>query len=131
VARSNADVVREAIAALNDRDVERYLTLCAPGIELLSPAAPLEGALVGERGIRGFFAQVDESVQAFELAIETLEEVTGDRVLVTGTLTATSTAGVTIAQTIYNVYDLESGRLRRVRGFFDRERADAAAAEPR
>jgi ketosteroid isomerase-like protein len=130
VTRSGADVVREAIAALNDRDVERYLALCAPEIELHSPAAALEGANVGEPGIRAFFAQLDESVREFDLQIESLEEPDDARVLVTGRLSATSATGLTMTQTIYNVYDVENGRLRRVRGFFDPAAARSAAAEP-
>jgi ketosteroid isomerase-like protein len=126
----NADVVRKAIAALNDRDVERYLALCAPGIELATPAAAIEGVSVGETGVREFFAALDESMEAFELVVEDLVETQGGRILVTGTLTATSAAGATMTQTLYNVYDVEAGRLRRVRGFFDRDRALAATAAP-
>ena len=120
-------MVREAIAALNDRDVDRYLALCVPDVELSTPAAALEGSNVGEAGVRDFFAQLDESTRSFKLEVEDLVEAESGQVLVTGRLNATSAAGVTIAQTIYNVYDLEAGRLQRVRGFFDREQARAAA----
>ena len=123
-------MVREAVTALNDRDVDRYLSLCSPEIELQSPAAALEGTLVGPAGVRLFFAQVEESMRSFRLDIDKLTEAADGRVLLDGTLTVTSAAGVTMAHALHNVYDVEEGRLRRVRGFFDREEARAAAAEP-
>ena len=130
MARSDADVVREAIAALNDRDVERYLSLCAPEIELQSPAAALEGTHVGKDGVRRFFDQVGESMESFRLEAEDLTEAGDGRVLMHGTLSVTSQTGVTMAQAIHNVYEVEDGLLRRVRGFFDAGEAQAAAAEP-
>ena len=123
-------MVREAIAALNDRDVDRYLSLCDPDIELQSPAAALEGTHVGEEGVRRFFAQVEESMQSFRVEIDSLSEAGDGRVLLAGQLTVTSTTGVTMAHALHNVYDVEAGLLRRVRGFFDPEEARGAAAEP-
>lgn len=124
----NLDLVKQLIAALNDRDIERYLNLCVPEIELISPAAAIDGPSVGESGVRRFFAELDESARDFRLEVETFSAVRPDRVLATGTLSVTSERGVSIKQPIYNVYDLVDGKLRRVQGFFDRAEALAAAS---
>jgi ketosteroid isomerase-like protein len=52
VATEALEVVQQALAAVNEGDVEAYLALCAPDVELFSPLAGLEGADVGEEGVR-------------------------------------------------------------------------------
>ena len=69
-------------------------------------------------------------MESFRVEIESLSEAGDGRVLLDGTLTVTSATGVTMAHALHNVYDVEAGLLRRVRGFFDPEEARAAAAEP-
>jgi ketosteroid isomerase-like protein len=121
------EVAKQAIAALNSRDVERYLALCHEDIELASPAAAIEGANVGEAGIRAFFAELEVATREFRLEVEAHREAGGGVVLVEATLTSTSERGVEIRQPLYNVYEVGGGKLRRVRGFFDRDEAMRAA----
>jgi ketosteroid isomerase-like protein len=63
MSRENVEIVKRSIAAINERDVRLYLTLCAPDVELISPVAPLEGASTGAEGIRQFFAGLQETTQ--------------------------------------------------------------------
>jgi ketosteroid isomerase-like protein len=126
VSQENIEVVQQVIAALNDRDVDRYLAFCSPDIELVSPVAAIEGSSRGAEGIRQFFAGLEESTNVFRLDVERLQAA-GDRVLAFVQLRFTSQGGVELNQAIANVYDLAGGKLRRVRVFLDRAEALEAA----
>jgi hypothetical protein len=43
MAEENVALVRTALTALDRRDVELYLSVASPEIELINPASPLEG----------------------------------------------------------------------------------------
>ncbi|HEX4564241.1 MAG TPA: nuclear transport factor 2 family protein [Solirubrobacteraceae bacterium] len=122
----NVEIVSQAIAAINDRDVERYLALCAADIELVSPTAAIEGASAGESGIREFFAGVEETTDEFRLEVEALRELSDGRVLAFLRVTTRSKRGVSLAQPATNVYALSDGKLRRVTVYRDRDEALAA-----
>jgi ketosteroid isomerase-like protein len=127
VPADNVELVRQLIAALNEGDVERYLSFCSEDVELVSPVAGLEGSNVGADGVRRFFEQLKEVAQTFRLTIESYREVSTGRVLAEGELAFVSARGIPVTQAIYNVYDLGDGKLIRVRAFLDREAALAAA----
>jgi hypothetical protein len=57
------ETVRTALRALDRRDVELYLSAASPEIELITPAAPLEGVNVGHDGIRRFFKDMEQSAE--------------------------------------------------------------------
>jgi ketosteroid isomerase-like protein len=119
--------VREAIAAINERDVERYLALCAPDIELVSPVAAIEGASKNAGGIREFFAGVYEAANEFRLDVESLQELGDGRVLAFISLTFVSKGGAGLTEPIANIYTLSERKLRKVDVYRDRERALDAA----
>jgi ketosteroid isomerase-like protein len=123
MSQENVEVVRAAVAAINDRDLDRYLALCAPDIELITPAAAIEGASVGTEGIREFFAGIDESASEFELQFESVDELRDGRVLAALHVRFESVGGVALTQPIVNVYTLALGKLRRVEVFPDRAAA--------
>src|SRR5205823_3241237 len=81
MSHDRVEIVRQAVAALNERDVERYLELCTPDVELVSPVAPLEGANTGVEGIRAFFASVEEGANAFRVELERLHKLEDGRVV--------------------------------------------------
>jgi ketosteroid isomerase-like protein len=58
MSQENVEVVRRALAALNRRDVEAYLEVASPQIELITPALPLQGPITGHEGIRDFFREL-------------------------------------------------------------------------
>jgi ketosteroid isomerase-like protein len=127
MSRENVELVRRAIAALNDRDVDAYLALCTPDIELVSPVAPLEGANTGPEGIRQFFSALDEGATLFRLDIEELQPVGANRVVALLRLAFESKGGIPFPQRLTNVYDLVEGKLKRVRVYLDRAEALEAA----
>src|SRR5882672_9070879 len=104
MSQENVEVVKRAIAALNERDVRLYLTLCDPDVELISPVAPLEGASTGAEGIRQFFAGLQEATSRFRLDVERLQAVGDDRVFALGQVSMMSQGGIPVAQPFATVY---------------------------
>ena len=130
MSHDTVEIVRQAVAALNERDVERYLELCTPDVELVSPVAPLEGANIGVEGIREFFAGLEEGANAFRLELERLHQLEDGRVLALTSLHVESKGGVAFSHAGANVYELEGGRLRRIRVYLRRDECLEAKALP-
>jgi ketosteroid isomerase-like protein len=122
----NVEVVKRAVAAVNERDIDRYLACCTEDIELLTPLAPLGGVYEGPDAIRRFFADIQDTSPDFHLELDHVEAIGADRVLAFLHVSASGRAsGIpTAADTpTTNVYDLVDGKIRRVRIFFDRQEA--------
>jgi ketosteroid isomerase-like protein len=128
--RNSIEIVRRAVAALNDRDLERYVGFCTPDVELFSPVAPLEGPNTGVEGIREFFAGLEEGANAFRLELERLHQLEDGRVLALTCVHVESKSGVAFSQPGANVYELEAGRLRRIRVYLHRDECLEAQALP-
>jgi ketosteroid isomerase-like protein len=130
MSQENVEVVRRAIAAVNERDIDRYLSCCADDIELSTPAGEIGGVYRGADGIRRFFADLGDTSPDFRLAIERVEAIGTDRVLALLRVTSTGRAsGLSAAADMPtgNVYDLADGKLKRIRIFLDRNEALEAA----
>jgi ketosteroid isomerase-like protein len=118
----NVEVVRRALAALDRRDVEAYLEVASPQIELITPASPLQGSITGHEGIRGFFREMWSFSDASEFQVEEIRAVE-DRVLAFFVITATARDGIETSSRVAGVYDLEDGKIRRAHIFGDRGEA--------
>lgn len=123
MSQENVEVVRQLIAALNERDVDRYLSLCTRDIELNTPATPLDGQTRGPDGIRRFFANVEEGSTTFRMEVERLQTVEPDRVVLFGRLEIVTSGGVALEHSTTNVYEFDAGKVRRVDVYHDREQA--------
>jgi ketosteroid isomerase-like protein len=123
MAEENVQVIRQAIAAFNARDLDGYLSLCTPDVELHSPIAGLEGANVGEQGVRDFFANLEESTTRFRIEVEHFEDLDERRVLALVSFEIESPGGFSMTQQAANLYEIEDGKLRRVRAYLDRDEA--------
>jgi ketosteroid isomerase-like protein len=113
MSQENVETVREALAALDERDVERYLRVASAEIELINPASPLEGPTVGHEGIRRFFAEMETYAESSSFVVDDVRAV-GPRVMALFTLTAVgrmSTAKTSV--NLVGIYDFEDGKIRR------------------
>ena len=122
----NVEVVKRAIAALNDHDVEGYLAFCTADVQLETPVTPIEGVYEGADGVRRYFADVLDAGPDFRVTIERLEPVAADRVLGFLRLNMSGRAsGITLGGDIpaTNVWDFTDGKIKRVRIFLDRREA--------
>ena len=127
MSQENIEVVSQAISAINERDVDAYLALCQPDFELINQLAPIEGSNRGEQGIRSFFDSINEGTTRFELEVERLRPLDDNRVLGSLTLDIESEGGYRDRQALTNLYELEGGKLSRVKVFSDRAEALEAA----
>jgi limonene-1,2-epoxide hydrolase len=127
MSQENIEIVKRAITAINERDVDAYLPLCTPDFELINPIAAIEGSNKGGQGVRAFFDSIREGATKFEMEIERLDALDDNRVLAWLTLDVETKGGFPQSQPLTNLYELKDGKLLRVRVFFDREEALEAA----
>jgi ketosteroid isomerase-like protein len=137
MSHENLEAVREVVAAVNGRDLDRYLAQCTKSIQLETPWAPVEGAYEGPEAIRRLFSDLSDTLPDFHPVIERLEPVGSDRVLAFLRASATGRAsGLTTEAGVpgatgrgipsANVYDFAGGKISRIRVFLDRQEALAA-----
>jgi ketosteroid isomerase-like protein len=128
MSQENVEIVKRAVAAVNQRDIDGYLACCTNDVQLSTPLAEVTGAYEGPDGIRRFFTDVGDTGPDFQIAIERLEAIGSDRVLAFMLVTATGRAsGIPQDARTGNVYDLADGKIKRIRIFVDREQALEAA----
>jgi ketosteroid isomerase-like protein len=108
MSRENVEVVRRALVALDRRDVEAYLEVVSPQIELIPPTSPLHGPISGHEGIRNYFHDLWSFSETSAVHVEEIRAVEG-RVLAFMVLTATSPHGIETSWRVASVYDLEHG----------------------
>jgi ketosteroid isomerase-like protein len=123
MSQENVEVVNQAISAINRRDVDAYLAVCRPDVELFRPTAGLEGSDRGEAGVRSFFDDIHEGATRFQLEVERLLPLSDDRVLAFLTLNLETERGFPQRQPLTNLYELEGCKLLRIRVFLDRHEA--------
>lgn len=127
MSQENVEIVERAVAAVNARDIERYLACCTPDIEMRTPLADIGGAYEGLDGIRRFFADIEDAAPDFRLELERVVAIGSDRVLAFVVTSASGRAsGLPVDTPAGNVYDLVDGKIRRLRIFVDRQEALAA-----
>jgi len=130
MSQENVEIVNRAIEAVNQRDLEGYLSYCTEDMQLITPLTEIGGAYEGVDGIRRFFADLEDVSPDFRLAVDRIQAVGTDRVMAFLRVTATGRASglPAAAETpTGNVYDLVDGKIKRLRIFFDRHEALEAA----
>ena len=128
MSQENIEVVKRAVAAVNQRDIDGYLARCTEDVQLITPVAEVGGSYDGPDGIRRFFADIADTGPDFKITIERLEAIGTDRVLALMQVTASGRAsGIPTEGATGNIYDFADGRINRIRIFADREQALEAA----
>jgi ketosteroid isomerase-like protein len=131
MSQEDVETVKRAVAAVNARDIDRYLDCCTEDIELhVFAFAAVGGVYIGRDAIQRFWTDIADTAPDFRLEIERLEEIAGDRVLASMRISATGRAsGISVADQSpgTNVYDFAGGKIRRVRAFRERREALEAA----
>ena len=84
----NVDRTREAIDAMNRRDIDGVLRLFDPEVRFEHKLAALQGSFVGIDGVRGWFADLLEDVDSWRIDCPDIRDL-GDRVLALGSIHAT------------------------------------------
>jgi hypothetical protein len=131
MSQENVEVVKRAIAAVNERDLDRYLTACTEDVELWTPLASIGGVYQGPDDIRRFFADIQDTSPDFRIDVEHVEAIGQDQVLAFLHITASGRgSGIPLTTASTNVYDLVSRRIRRIRIFLNRQDALEAVGLP-
>jgi ketosteroid isomerase-like protein len=127
VSEENVETVRMALRALDRRDVDGYLRIASPNIEVITPASEMEGASVGHAGMRRFFAELETSTKSSSFEVSEIRAV-GPRVLALFTLTIVGrTSGAKTSVDVAGVYSFEDNKVRRAHIYLEREEALEAA----
>jgi ketosteroid isomerase-like protein len=127
MSQENVEIVRIALRALDQRDVDAYLRVASPDIEVINPASELEGASVAHAGMRRFFAELEAAAESSSFEVSEIMAV-GPRVLALFTLTMVGRmSGAETSVDVAGVYSFEGNRIRRAHIYLDREAALEAA----
>jgi ketosteroid isomerase-like protein len=88
MSRENVDRTRAAIEAMNQRDIEGVLRLLDPEVRFEHRLAALQGSFVGLDGVRGWFADLLEHFDTWQIHCPDIRDL-DDRILALGTIRAT------------------------------------------
>jgi ketosteroid isomerase-like protein len=127
---ANVDAVRMSLEAWNRGDVDGWLDASHPDIEWISEIAQaLEGSHKVYRGREEMREYWDEWHELWKVTIEITEiRELGDKVVALARVRAQgATSGIDLDRQIAYLFEFEEGLARRVRSYFDTERALEAA----
>jgi hypothetical protein len=127
MSQENVEIVRRAIEALNQRNVDAYLARLTEDAQLQTPLAPVEGTYEGRDAARRYVEDINAAIPDFRLAIDAVEPVGASRVLAFTRATASGRAsgisGFVHDLPAATIYDLVDQRIARIQVFLDRQQA--------
>jgi ketosteroid isomerase-like protein len=133
VAESYVALLREGYTAWNSGDREWVLEHMSPEIEWVTPPDdPEPGTYRGYEGVERFWANWRELFGLIRFDIQEMWDL-GDQVLVHALrIGRGAQSGVEVTEPVYQLFSFGSdGRAVRVEEFYDREKAEAVAADAR
>jgi ketosteroid isomerase-like protein len=128
----NVEAFKRGVAAYNGRDVDALLDELDPELEW-HPVLPvlLGGETTvyrGHEGARDLIGDVDRAFADFQIEIDEVRDLPGDRILASGRMRARGKAsGAPTESPLSYVVDFRNGKVIRVRSFLDRAEALEAA----
>jgi ketosteroid isomerase-like protein len=126
MSQENVEIVRRAVAAINDRDLDAYLSCCSEHVELRTPL--IAGVYEGREGIQRWLSDVEDAAPDFRIDINRVEAVGPGQVLAFIRTRSTGRAtGIPLGFEATNVYDVVGGKITRIRIFLDARKALKAA----
>jgi hypothetical protein len=124
MSRANVEIVKKAIAALNAREIDRYLACCTEDVVLRTPLAEIGGVYEGADGIKRFLVDIEDAAPDFRIGVERVESVGPSQVLALLQITASGrSSGIQQDASTANVYDLVDGKINRIQIFLNRRDA--------
>jgi len=133
MSRENVEIVRRGYEALNQRDVDQFLSYFAPEMEVdfSESVGPFSDVYRGHAELKTFWESFFEAWDEIHWEIDELRDLGGDRVL-TATHVIARGHGSGIPTTHYHavIWKIRGGRIRRVKFFPDKQDALEAAGLP-
>lgn len=126
----NVEVVRQVFEAFNKRDWEAWESHHHPDFEWSDPPdVPGGGTHRGVGGVRRFMEGFLETGDDWHVEVDAVEASGKDRVLMRGrSVFAGRASGFPVEDPLFQLFDLEDGRVRRVQTFRSTREALEAAA---
>ena len=123
MSQEKLETVRRVVTALNERDVDGYLSCCTDDVELVPATVAIEGGYRGPSGIERFLADLRDTAPDIQVEVEWME-IVGQNVLALERGSASGRAsevGGDVAFT--SVYEFAGMKIRRIQVFLNREDA--------
>ena len=129
MSQENVETVRRIFAAFNSRDWAAWESHHHPDFEWSDPPeVPGGGTHRGVDGVRRFMDEVLETGNDWRVAIDDIESVGEDRVLMRGrSVFAGRASGFPVEDPLFQLFDLKECRVSRVQTFRSSEEALEAA----
>ena len=125
--QENVDRMRASIEAMNRRDIEGVLRLLDPEVRFEHRLAALQGSFVGLDGVRGWFADLLEHFDTWQIDCPDIRDL-DDRLLALGTIRATGKeSGVETELPFTVVARIQDGLITDFTDYGDRDKALEAA----
>ena len=129
MSQENVEIIKRAVDAFNERDVETFMALTTPDFEWFPAMDRLleRGSYRGREGIEAYFEVVSDTWEEFQVVPDGFRDL-GDRVLVLGRAEGRGrSSGVRVDTPLGTVVEFRDGKMSRIRAYLDHDEASRAA----
>jgi ketosteroid isomerase-like protein len=126
------EAFRRGLRAYSDGDLEELLAVCDEDIEFFPLRSVIEGSYRGHAGIRKWWADTAENWETFRIEAEEVCDLGDGRLVAAGVIHAKGKGGgVPLDIPTSWLTEMDAGRARKVKFFFDRDEAFRAVGVER